>query len=52
MSSMKTLVTTLSCMAFFCSSSGESTLAGSSSRSRSSAVSINRSMTFLSVSLR
>lgn len=52
MSSMKTLATMRSCRAFLRDSSTPLTRAGSSSRSRSSDVSMSLSMTFWSVSLR
>src|SRR5438552_5090539 len=48
-SSMKTFVTNLSCNALRCSSSGDAVLAGSSSRSSSSAESISRFRTPCSV---
>lgn len=51
-SSMKTFVTTRSCVAFFCSSSAEVVRAGSSSRSRSLDVCISRSSTDCKVALR
>jgi hypothetical protein len=52
MSSMKTFATMRSCRAFLRDSSTPLTRAGSSSRSRSSDVSMSLSMTFWSVSLR
>jgi hypothetical protein len=50
--SINTLVTICRCSALVCSSSGELTLAGSSSRLRSLEVIMSLSTTFCSVSLR